>query len=130
MAESVRDIPGPRPDPETQAFWDACNRGQFLLRRCKACGDNHFPPRTICPFCFSDDTEWQETSGRATIYSFSVMRKPGADYVLAYVSLDEGPTIMTNIAAENIDDVRIGAKVRLSFETTDTGYQLPVFRVA
>lgn len=130
MTANVRDIPGPQPDPETQTFWDAANRGQLLLRRCNACGERHFPPRNICPFCFSDETEWEEASGEATIYSFSVMRKPGANYVLAYVTLDEGPTIMTNIATESPEAVRIGAKVRVSFETTDTGYQLPVFGLA
>lgn len=130
MANPVRDIPGPQPDVETQAFWDACNRGQFLLRHCNACGENHFQPRTICPFCFSDDTEWKEASGLATIYSFSVMRRLGGDYVLAYVTLDEGPTVMTNIVADDLNAVRIGAKVRVSFAETDTGYKLPVFNLA
>ena len=130
MANPVRDIPGPQPDVESKPFWDACNRGQFLLGHCKACGENHFQPRTICPFCFSDDTEWNESSGLATIYSFSVMRRLGGDYVLAYVTLDEGPTVMTNIIADDLNAVRIGAKVRVDFEPTDTGYKLPVFKLA
>ena len=132
VTTQVRDIPGPQPNPETQTFWEACNRGQFLLRQCKACGENHFPPRTICPFCFSDDTEWKETSGLATIYSFSIMRRLGGDgdYVLAYVTLDEGPTVMTNIVTDDLNAVGIGAKVRVNFAATDTGYELPVFNLA
>jgi uncharacterized OB-fold protein len=132
MANPVRDIPGPQPDVENQPFWEACNRGQFLLRQCHGCGENHFPPRTICPFCFSDNTEWKEASGLATIYSFSVMRRLGGDgdYVLAYVTLDEGPTVMTNIVADDINAVRIGARVRVNFAATDTGFDLPLFELA
>jgi uncharacterized OB-fold protein len=124
---SVRDIPGPQPDPETQAFWDACNEGRLMVRHCKACGENHFLPRTICPFCFSDDTQWLTASGTGAISSFSVMRRAERPYVLAYVTLDEGPTMMTNIATDDFDGIAIGQRVRVAFEATDTGYRLPVF---
>lgn len=123
----IRDIPGPQPDPETQAFWDTCNDGRLMVRHCKACGENHFLPRSICPFCFSDDTAWLTASGTGTIYSFSVMRRAERPYVLAYVTLDEGPTMMTNIATQDFDKVAIGQRVRVAFEATDTGYKLPVF---
>ena len=124
---AMRDIPGPVPDPETQPWWDACNNGQFLVRHCRKCGENHFLPRTICPFCFSDETEWKTAAGTATIYTFSVMRRADAPYVLAYVTLDEGPTVMTNIATSDVDAVHIGQRVRVAFENTDTGQKLPLF---
>ena len=124
---TVRDIPGPIPDVETQAWWDACKTGKFLVRHCKGCGKDHFLPRTICPFCFSDDTEWKTAAGTGTIYTFSVMRRANAPYVLAYVTLDEGPTVMTNIATKDVNSVRIGQRVRAAFEDTDTGQKLPVF---
>jgi uncharacterized OB-fold protein len=123
----MRDIPGPQPDPESQPWWDACKNGQFLVRHCRACSENHFLPRSICPFCFSDQTEWKVTAGTGTIYTFSVMRRANAPYVLAYVTLDEGPTVMTNIATGDVNAVRIGQRVRVAFEDTDTGQKLPVF---
>lgn len=123
----MRDIPGPQPDVETQAWWDACKTGKLLVRHCKACGKDHFLPRTICPFCFSDDTEWKTAAGTGTIYTFSVMRRANAPYVLAYVTLDEGPTVMTNIATKDVNSVRIGQRVKVAFEDTDTGQKLPVF---
>jgi uncharacterized protein len=123
----MRDIPGPRPDPETQAWWDACKAGRLLVRHCDACGENHFLPRSICPFCFSQNTGWREASGAATIYSFSVVRRPSSPYVLAYVTLDEGPTMMTNIKVGEPDILKIGQRVRVAFEPTDTGFDLPVF---
>ena len=127
MAAKQRKIPAPAATLETQAYWDATAKGKLLVRHCTACGEKHHYPRSICPFCFSDDTQWLTAAGTGTIYSFSVMRRAERPYVLAYVTLDEGPTMMTNIAAEDFDKVAIGQKVRVSFEATDTGYKLPVF---
>jgi len=120
-------MPGPRPNPETQAFWDAARQGRLLLRRCRACGEVHFYPRTICPFCFSDDTEWLESKGAGMIYSYSVMRRGAAPFALAYVTLDEGPTMMTNIVDCDFDALRIGQRVGVTFRPSDTDYSVPVF---
>ena len=74
----ARKYPPPPANPETRPFWDAAAQGKLLIKRCTACGEAHYYPRTICPFCFSDKTEWVEASGKGTIYTFSVMRTPPA----------------------------------------------------
>ena len=74
MAEAKK-YPTPQGNPETAPFWEAAKQGKFLIKRCTACGEPHYFPRSICPFCFSDKTVWEESSGEATIYTFSLMRK-------------------------------------------------------
>jgi len=78
-------------------------------------------------------------SGRGTIYSYTVNRRGAADlpqyrqagvYVLAYVELEEGPRIMTNIVECDPDSVRIGQKVELVFHDTGEGSALARFRPA
>jgi uncharacterized OB-fold protein len=64
-----RTIPAPQPNLETQAFWDAAAEGKLLIKKCNACGEVHFYPRALCPFCFSDQTVWQEASGQGTVYT-------------------------------------------------------------
>ena len=86
----ARAIPSPPTNPETQACWDAASQGKLLIKRCAACGESHWYPRALCPFCGSDRTEWQDSAGRGVIYSYSVMRRATPPYVLAYVTLDEG----------------------------------------
>ena len=130
MAASQRKIPAPQPNPETKAFWDAAAQGTLLLKKCRACGELHYYPRAICPFCFSDDTAWQAASGAGTIYSYSVMRRAPAPYVIAYVTLAEGVTMMTNIVDCNIESVRIGQSVRLVFKPSDGGPPVPMFTPA
>jgi uncharacterized protein len=56
-----------------------------------------------------------------------VMRRASPPYALAFVTLAEGPTMMTNIVDCDLDGLRIGQKVRVTFQQTDTGYRAPVF---
>ena len=97
MRTALMSRPAPAVSQETQAYWDAAAKGKLMVRKCTSCGQLHHYPRTICPFCFSDKTEWIEASGKGTIYSYSVMRRAPVPYAMAYVTLAEGPRMVTNI---------------------------------
>jgi len=49
MAEA-RKYPTPVTNPETAQFWEAAKAGKFLIKRCTACGEPHYLPRSICQF--------------------------------------------------------------------------------
>ena len=127
-AAQDRKLPAPTPNLETQAFWDAAAQGHFLIRRCKVCNRAHWYPRPFCPFCWGV-AEWVEASGRGTIYSYSVMRRAPEPYVVAYVTLAEGPTMLTNIVECDFDALAIGQTVRLKFSPTEGGPPVPTFMV-
>ena len=122
------NVPAPQPNAETKPFWDAAAEGRFVLRFCNGCGRPHWYPRAICPFCFNDDGAWREAGGTGVIYSFSPMRRASEPYVIAYVTLDEGPTMMTNIVFCEIDALRIGQAVTVVFQPTIAGPPIPVFK--
>jgi uncharacterized OB-fold protein len=129
MADAKK-YPIPQGNPETKPFWDAAALGKFLIKRCVACGEPHYFPRSICPFCFSDQTVWEQSSGEATIYTLSLMRKSAAGpYAIAYVTLKEGPSLLTNIVDCELDGLKIGQKVKVVFKPTD-GAPLPFFTPA
>jgi uncharacterized OB-fold protein len=117
----------PMSHPENQPFWEAAAEGKFIVRKCAACGRVHWYPRAICPFCFSDKTEWVRASGRGTIYSYSVMRRVDEPYAIAYVTLEEGPTMLTNIVDCDFDALQIGQRVQLVFEVSEKGAPVPMF---
>lgn len=117
----------PITNPETRLFWEAAEEGRFLVRWCRACETPHWYPRALCPFCFSDQTEFRPSSGRGTIYSYSVLRRTPQPYCIAYVTLDEGVTMMTDIVDCDFDAVRIGQAVELVFKPSDGGPPLPMF---
>ena len=67
-------------------------------------------------------------AGTGTIYSVSVTRKAGPiPYAIAYVTLDEGITMLTNIVDCDLDDLRIGQRVKLVFKSAEDGARVPMF---
>ena len=130
MSTAERSYPDPTTNLETERYWAAAKDGQLLIKTCNACGEAHYYPREICPHCGSTDTEWREASGKGTIYSYSVMRRAEIPYVIAYVTLDEGVTMMTNIVDADFDAIAIGKAVEVTFRETEGGMALPVFRLA
>ena len=122
-----RTLPAPTPTPETEAFWAATRAGKFLVKTCKECQRAHWYPRALCPLCFADATEWREASGRGRIYSFSIMRRAPQPYAIAYVELEEGPMMMTNIVGCDFDEIAIGQAVRVELREAEGGFRVPVF---
>ena len=117
----MRALAAPEPNVETQPFWDAAAEGKLLIKRCAPCGKPHYYPRALCPHCLSADTRWEEAAGTGTIYSLSTMRRgKDAPYTLAYVTLDEGPAMLTNLDGDPAV-LAIGQRVRVKFAPTAEG---------
>ncbi|MCB1536426.1 MAG: Zn-ribbon domain-containing OB-fold protein [Rhodoblastus sp.] len=121
-----RKILAPVANVETQAYWDAADAGKLLVKTCRSCGEPHFYPRALCPFCFGE-TDWQETNGEGEIYSFSVMRRAETPYAIAFVKLDAGPTMMSNLVDCDFDGLAIGQRVRVVFQPSNGGHKVPMF---
>ena len=126
----MRNIPAPRVLPESLPFWQAADEGRYRVKKCNSCGQVHHYPRDICPFCLSADTVWQDSAGTGVVYSFSTMGKEDTAYTLAYVTLDEGVTVMTNLVDCDPKQVTIGQKVRVVFMPTEGGHAVPMFTPA
>jgi uncharacterized OB-fold protein len=126
-APAGRKIPAPRVLPETLAYWQAADQGRLLVKRCTACGEYHHYPRDICPFCWSEATVWTDASGLGSVYSFSTMGKDESAYTLAQITLDEGPTMMSNLVDCDPRALRIGQRVKVVFKSSDGGHAVPMF---
>lgn len=48
-------------------FYDYLKEGRFTTTRCKDCGAEPFPPRLLCPECYSTDMEWIDWPTTATV---------------------------------------------------------------
>ena len=113
--------------PEMRTFWEAAAQGRFLMPQCQACGKYHWHPRAICPFCESDRIEFKPSEGKGTIFSYSVARTSTPSHVVAFVQVEEGPCILTNIVDCDINAVRVGQKVKVRFMKADEGRDMPAF---
>lgn len=123
----------PNITPLTLPFWDGTRNGKFLLPKCNCCGKYFFRPEVACTHCFSSAWSWVEASGRASLYSYSVIhRAPARGFptpsVFAVVELEESPAIFSNLVECALEDIRIGMPLAVTFDEISPGIALPRFR--
>jgi uncharacterized protein len=125
------------PDAHTQPFWDAAREQRFELPRCRECGVFVNPPTGYCPRCRGEDYEWVRLSGRATLYTYTVVWHPvvpamseTVPYVLVVVKLPDAndTKFVTNIVECDVDDLRIGQDLEVVWTDHSDGYVLPRFK--
>lgn len=115
--------------PESRSFWEAASRGELMIGHCRACDAVHWYPRGHCPHCGSLEVGLRRTAGTGEVYSVSVTRKAGPlPFAIAYVTLDEGITLLSRIIDCDLDSVRIGDRVEVCFVPSESGQAVPVFR--
>ena len=133
--------PQPRfPEPDTQPFWDATKRHELTYQTCNSCNAVIFYPRQHCTTCGSLETTWHVSKGTGTVYTFSVVmqsRHPAfaelGPYAIAYIDLDEGFRMMSNVVGvqDPIRDIHCGMRVKLRWEDQgEGGISLPLFEPA
>jgi len=129
--------PLPEPTPVTRPFWDAAREGKLLIQRSKKTGKAVFYPRSVSPFGPDDELEWFEASGRGTVYTYTVARRPTAPQwanepplVIAIVELEEGARLTTNIVECDPSSVRVGMPVTAVFDAVTPETTLVKFRPA
>jgi uncharacterized OB-fold protein len=127
-----RTIKAPTLNEGDAPFFEGAAAGKLMIKYCNDCKQYHHYPRPMCPFCWSTNTEWKQAKGTGTVYSFSISRASGpVPYAIAYVTLDEGTTMMTNIVETDLDTIRIGQKVTVTFRPTDDPkIAVPMFKPA
>lgn len=123
-----RKLPHPTLNPGDEPYFAGAAEGRLLLKQCEECGSAHHYPRSLCPVCFSDRVDWVSASGRGVIYSYSVTRRaePGP-HCIAYITLEEGITILSGVVDCDLDLVRIGQPVQVVFKETTGGLAVPMF---
>ncbi|WP_433948322.1 Zn-ribbon domain-containing OB-fold protein [Brevundimonas diminuta] len=96
----------PRVTAFTRRFWDALAEGRLETTRCNGCDRLSFPPKPICPHCWSSDIGWTALSGRGRLYSRTVVHaapavfQPEAPYGVGVIDLDEGLRIATRVIGD------------------------------
>jgi uncharacterized OB-fold protein len=146
MAIKRADFPLPDlSDPRTAPFFDGAARGELAVPRCDSCGAwNWFPPER-CTRCGSDRLTWTATSGRGSLFSWAVVRRPFlpafaamVPFVTALVAIDEDPQvrIVTYVVDAPPEDLHAEMPLRavfreLSFPTVpDRAVTVPMFVTA
>jgi uncharacterized OB-fold protein len=129
--------PTPYASWETRGWWEGAGRGEIVLQRCTSCGLVQHKPRAICVKCLTDTIEHFVASGRGTVHTFTVTHQnmvppfsAQLPYVMAYVELEEGPRVLTNVVGADPATITIGQAVVADFDSTarDDGEAIAVPR--
>lgn len=120
---AVYHKPLPDPTPTTQPFWDALREHKLKLQRSKKTGKVIYYPRSVSPYGPKDELQWVECSGKGTVYSFTIARRPTAPqwsddgpYAIAIVELDEGARLTANVIGCPPESVKVGMQVKAVFQ--------------
>ena len=110
----------PNPDGLTAEFYGHLAAGTLALQRCDACHAWRHPPRILCGRCGSPGWQWTPTSGRGSVYTWTVTHQmlvpPFADdlpYAVVVVELEEGPRLVTAVRGIAHAALRLGLPVEL-----------------
>ena len=123
----MSDLPAPAPpvNDETAPFWAALGEGRLEVPVCDACGHHIWYPRSWCPVCQHGSVTWTRLSGRGTVYARTILHKAmgpwgdAAPFAIAYVELEEGPRVLTNLVGDDPAAIVIGTAVEAAFVPVD-----------
>jgi uncharacterized OB-fold protein len=101
-------------------FYDRLREGQLSTTRCRRDGELHWPPRTACPTCRSEDLEWVDLPERGHVYAFSAVlvgaplgMENEVPFAVGLVDLDGVPLrVFGRIEGRPWSELRIGQTVR------------------
>ncbi|MDZ7830157.1 MAG: Zn-ribbon domain-containing OB-fold protein [Desulfobacterales bacterium] len=129
--------PMPVVSPWAQPFWDGTREEKLMLQKCSDCAKFIFYPRIVCPHCFSDNLEWAQSSGKGTVYSYTVVENNAPSFfqdempfVVALIRLQEGVQMMSNIVSCEPSEVYCDMPVEVTFDKVSEEFTLPKFRPA
>jgi len=137
MSEPTRPLPR-ADEPDTAEFWRRTTEQVLAYQQCADCETIVFYPRRHCTGCLGSNLSWCESSGGGVIYSFSVVRqsyhpffRTRVPYAIAWVDLDEGPRILSNITGVTDPgaELSIGQRVLVDWEIHED-LSVPLFRPA
>jgi len=101
-------------------FYDRLREGRLSTTRCRRDGSLHWPPRTACPTCRTEELEWVDLPEGGHIYAFSAVlagaplgMESEVPFTVGLVDLDGTPLrLFGRIEGRPWNELRIGAPVR------------------
>jgi uncharacterized OB-fold protein len=133
MTETTKPLPVM--EGLTHEFYEFCERGELRFQRCRACRTWRHVPRPICPECGSWDWDWERSSGRGTVFTWTVVEralhpafKNATPYAAVVVQMEEGVRLLSQLVDCQPDELTMDMAVEVVFERAGPGVTLPRFR--
>ena len=106
-----------------------------MFQRCTACGTFRHPPRILCAECASDQVSWVPSTGRGTIFSWTVTHQAPhpafaseAPYAVVVTELEEGVRLVSGLRELAPERLELGLAVEVVLEEVAEGIPLAFVR--
>lgn len=118
---------------DSKFFWDAANEEKFVGQKCGDCGAYSFPPRPMCPQCYSLNRQVVPLSGRGRVHAWVIPRHPAPfgfreAPIVAVIELAEGFRFVSNVVGIAPEALVPELEVQVAFEDTMNKMKVPVFK--
>lgn len=96
-------------------------RYRLEASKCSKCGHITFPPRLVCPECKGKAFETIKLNDEGKLQTFTVVRVSSdkfskeTPFAVGIVELNDGVKITTQIADADVDELKVGQRVKLVF---------------
>lgn len=132
LAPQPVGIPVPRSSGLARPYWDGLREGELRFQRCSSCGNAVFNPAVVCARCLGRELVWVASSGRGTLYSWTVVWRPQTPafqvpYAPAIVALEEGWWLVSAVVGCRPDDLRADMPLAVEFHPAGEDVVLPYF---
>ena len=138
---SAPDTTPAKPLPQlvgfSKEFYGWCKQGELRFQRCSDCGAWRHVPRPMCAGCGSLRWEWARSSGRGTVFTWTVATRAmhpafqgDVPYAPVVVEMAEGVRMLSQVIDCPPDELAIGMPVEVVFEEATPEITLPKFRRA
>ena len=111
------------------------NEEKLMGSRCKGCGTQYVPPRSICVDCYGSDMEWIEMKGRGRLAAFTCINIPPPfmiaqgynrknPYCTGVVELEEGTKVdarIEGVDCAKTEDIKVGMSLKVKYLHQEEG---------
>jgi uncharacterized OB-fold protein len=136
MTHIVSEKPLPVMDGLAKEFYGWCKQHQLHFQRCSDCGTWRHVPREMCAACGSWKWEWAQSSGRGTVFTWTVVARAlhpafqqNVPYAPAVIEMEEGVRLLSEVVDCAPDQLEIGMQVEVVFDDVTAEITLPKLRL-
>jgi len=108
-------------------FFQNLKQGQLTTTKCKKCAQLLWPPRIVCPNCFTNEFEWVDLGTTGELYAFTEVRigaplgfVQDVPFCVGLVKIS-GLLMSSRIDNARYDQLRIGDKLQLKIVELEDG---------
>ena len=131
----MTDKPLPELTGHAKEFYAWCRRGDLRFQRCSDCQAWRHVPREMCAKCGSDEWKWVKSSGKGTVFTWTVAARAmhpafvdAVPYAPVIIEMDEGVRLVSELIDCEPADLEIGMRVEVAFAKVSDEVTLPKFR--